>query len=213
MELGEKLRQARLERRLTQEALAERLGVSRQTVSNWENNRSYPDVMSVIALSEEYSISLDDLLKGDRNMLVHLEESTNVVRSRQRLTVAVLLTAYLVIWAAAVLFFWLRRPVDAMGYSLIVLYFLLPVSTLVLSALLGRDTGWRRGWWALLFFGILFFLAEYGTFSLANMLEFHKINPPDWFALLPGTLCAAVGLSLGAAMKALAERRKYSQSP
>ena len=64
MELGEKLRQARLERRLTQEALAERLGVSRQTVSNWENNRSYPDVMSVIALSEEYSISLDDLLKG-----------------------------------------------------------------------------------------------------------------------------------------------------
>ena len=68
MELGEKLRQARLERRLTQEALAERLGVSRQTVSNWENNRSYPDVMSVIALSEEYSISLDDLLKGDRNI-------------------------------------------------------------------------------------------------------------------------------------------------
>ncbi len=207
MELGETLKRARQERELTQEALAERLGVSRQTISNWENNRSYPDIMSVIALGELYAISLDELLKGDRNMLGHLEESTNVVKSRRRLAAAVLAAAYLVIWAGALLFFWVGRPGDAMGYTLVVLYFLLPVSTLVLSALLGRDAGWRGGWWAMPFFGVMFFLAEYGTFSLANMLAFHKFNPPQWGTLLPGTLCAAVGLTLGAAMRALAERR------
>lgn len=159
MELGETLKRARQERELTQEALAERLGVSRQTISNWENNRSYPDIMSVIALGELYAISLDELLKGDRNMLGHLEESTNVVKSRRRLAAAVLAAAYLVIWAGALLFFWVGRPGDAMGYTLVVLYFLLPVSTLVLSALLGRDAGWRGGWWAMPFFGVMFFLA------------------------------------------------------
>ena len=54
MDLGTKLKQARQSRNVTQETLAERLGVSRQTISNWENNRSYPDIVSIIALSDLY---------------------------------------------------------------------------------------------------------------------------------------------------------------
>ena len=64
MEIGKKLKEARLNRDLTQEVIAEKLNVSRQTISNWENEKSYPDIISVIELSNLYSISLDDLLKG-----------------------------------------------------------------------------------------------------------------------------------------------------
>ena len=58
----------------TQEMVAEKINVSRQTISNWENEKSYPDIISVIELSSLYSISLDDLLKGDEKMMEHLEE-------------------------------------------------------------------------------------------------------------------------------------------
>ena len=51
MEIGKKLKNARMEAGLTQEKAAEETGVSRQTISNWENERSYSDIISVIALN------------------------------------------------------------------------------------------------------------------------------------------------------------------
>ncbi|MDO5549230.1 MAG: helix-turn-helix transcriptional regulator [Eubacteriales bacterium] len=89
MEVGKKLRDARLHSGLTQELVAEKIEVSRQTISNWENEKSYPDIVSVIRLSDLYSVSLDDLLKGDVGMLEHLEESTNIVSSNRKLTAAI----------------------------------------------------------------------------------------------------------------------------
>lgn len=91
MEIGKKLRSARLQKGFTQEAAAEIIQVSRQTISNWENEKSYPDIVSVINLSNLYEISLDELLKEDKRMLEHLEESTNIVRSNKRLVAAVIL--------------------------------------------------------------------------------------------------------------------------
>lgn len=88
MEIGKKLKQARLGAGLTQEQAAERLFVSRQTISNWENEKTYPDIVSVVKLSDLYSISLDELLKGDAKMLEHLEESTDIVKSNQKLILA-----------------------------------------------------------------------------------------------------------------------------
>ena len=97
MEIGKKLKNARIEAGLTQEKAAEKLDVSRQTISNWENEKSYPDIISVIALSDLYSVSLDELLKGDQKMAEHLEESTNVVKSNKKLTGAILLNIILMI--------------------------------------------------------------------------------------------------------------------
>lgn len=65
MELGKQIRKYRNERTLSQEALAEKIYVSRQTVSNWENDKSYPDVNSLVLLSEVFEVSLDQLIKGD----------------------------------------------------------------------------------------------------------------------------------------------------
>ena len=97
MEIWKKLKNARIEAGLTQEKAAEKIDVSRQTISNWENEKSYPDIISVIALSDLYSVSLDELLKGDQKMAEHLEESTNVVKSNKKMTGAILLNIILMI--------------------------------------------------------------------------------------------------------------------
>lgn len=97
MEIRKKLKNARIEAGLTQEKAAEKIDVSRQTISNWENEKSYPDIISVIALSDLYSVSLDELLKGNQKMAEHLEESTNVVKGNKKLTGAILLNIILMI--------------------------------------------------------------------------------------------------------------------
>ena len=61
MELGKQIKNCRQEANLSQEELAERVYVSRQTISNWENDKSYPDVNSLVLLSEVFHISLDKL--------------------------------------------------------------------------------------------------------------------------------------------------------
>ena len=83
--------------RVYAEKAAEEIDVSRQTISNWENEKSYPDIISVIALSDLYSVSLDELLKGDQKMTEHLAESTNVVKSNKKLTGAIILNIVLMI--------------------------------------------------------------------------------------------------------------------
>lgn len=101
MEIGKKLKEARINSGLTQEQVAEDIKVTRQTISNWENERSYPDIMNVIDLSNLYSLSLDDLLKGDDKMIEHLEENTNIVKSNRKLIAAIIINVLLVILLVA----------------------------------------------------------------------------------------------------------------
>ncbi len=65
MELGKQIKKYRGELSLSQEALAEKIYVSRQTVSNWENDKNYPDINSLLRLSEVFQVSVDILIKGD----------------------------------------------------------------------------------------------------------------------------------------------------
>ncbi|QQK08272.1 helix-turn-helix domain-containing protein [Miniphocaeibacter halophilus] len=97
MEIGIKLKRARENANFTQEDIAYRLNVTRQTISNWENEKSYPDIVAVIKLSDIYNISLDDLLKDDYNMVKHLEESTNIVKSNKKLIGIILLNIVFII--------------------------------------------------------------------------------------------------------------------
>lgn len=97
MEIGKKLKTAREKTGWTQEKVAEEIHVSRQTISNWENEKSCPDIVSVIKLSDLYSISLDELLKGDVRMIEHLEESTNTVNSNKKLLLAIGLNGLLLL--------------------------------------------------------------------------------------------------------------------
>jgi transcriptional regulator with XRE-family HTH domain len=65
MELSRTIRKLRSEKGWSQETLAEKAYVSRQTVSNWENEKSLPDVHSLLILGDIFGVSLDELIKGD----------------------------------------------------------------------------------------------------------------------------------------------------
>lgn len=90
MNIGKRLKDARIESGYTQEQVAEQLDVSRQTISSWENGRTFPDIVSVVSLSDIYDVSLDAFIKGDEKMLEHLEESTNIVKSNKKLLFAII---------------------------------------------------------------------------------------------------------------------------
>ena len=65
MELSKQIKKYRTEANLSQEELADKIYVSRQTISNWENEKNYPDIKSLVLMSEVFQVSLDNLVKGD----------------------------------------------------------------------------------------------------------------------------------------------------
>lgn len=77
MNFGETLQSLRKKQGLTQEALGEKLHVTRQTVSNWETGKNYPDLELLVALSDLFDISLDILLKGDGHMIRKIDQERN----------------------------------------------------------------------------------------------------------------------------------------
>lgn len=74
MSLGSKLKENRMKLNVTQEELGKKLHVSRQTISNWEVGRSYPDIESLILLSDIFNLSLDKLLREDTRMVASLKK-------------------------------------------------------------------------------------------------------------------------------------------
>lgn len=65
MNLSKQIKKYRTRVQFSQEELAEKLYVSRQTISNWENEKSYPDIHNLLLMSVLFNVSLDDLVKGD----------------------------------------------------------------------------------------------------------------------------------------------------
>ena len=106
MELGKQIKMHRQEAHLSQEELANRVYVSRQTISNWENDKSYPDVNSLVLLSEIFQISLDNLIKGDIEVMkdvIQKEEIEKMNRYGKIYTIMLIATAV----SAVPLFMWL----------------------------------------------------------------------------------------------------------
>lgn len=69
MNLGAQIKKYRVEFSLSQDELAEKLFVTRQSISNWENDKTYPDIKSLLLMSEVFSVSLDELVKGDMEIM------------------------------------------------------------------------------------------------------------------------------------------------
>lgn len=187
--------------------------MSRQTISNWENEKSYPDIISVIKMSKCYNISLDYLLKGEekmKNYYDYLEESTNVVKSNANKNKIVTILSYLLIWASAMIVFWFfTSGNDAMGYGLMFLWFILPVTTFIVSVVIGKNNFWGKGKWAFtLFFGVMYMLAEYGTFKIANNITFNKLNSPDLGMIVAGAIISAIGMLSGS----LWNKKRHNQT-
>ncbi len=106
MELGKNIIKIRKENNLTQDDLADKYYVTRQTISNWENGKTYPDLETLLKISDDFNISLDILLKEDREMITKIDTSVKAKKKYKNLL------KYVIIAICLLLFF---------GYKLIML--------------------------------------------------------------------------------------------
>lgn len=203
MEIGAIIKKARQEKGLTQEAAAESLGVSRQTVSNWENGRTYPDILSVIRMSDLYAVSLDRLLKEEESVKQtyrdYLEESTNTVKSNERRMKLTLILVTLGIWALSVLIFWLvHSGADAMAYSLTVSWVVLPVVFFAAAFIIGyRDWFGRWKWLAVPVFSLMYIMTGYVNSVVLEDMLVKSVIWPDFAKLPIGLVISLAGLGMG----------------
>lgn len=80
MEFNEKLQELRKNKGLTQEELAEALYVSRTAVSKWESGRGYPNIDSLKEISRFFSVTVDDLLSGEKLLFIAEKENKSNMR-------------------------------------------------------------------------------------------------------------------------------------
>ena len=106
MELGNQIKKHRQKTQLSQEELSNRVYVSRQTISNWENDKSYPDVNSLVLLSEIFQVSLDTLVKGDIDIMKEVIQKEEIAKMNRYGTIYTILLIVTVV-SAVPLFMWL----------------------------------------------------------------------------------------------------------
>lgn len=105
MDLGKQIKMYRQDAQLSQEDLADHVYVSRQTISNWENDKSYPDVNSLVLLSEVFHISLDKLIKGDIEMMKNVINKDDVLKLNRYGNISGLLMVICVVSVAPMFIF------------------------------------------------------------------------------------------------------------
>ena len=108
MELNAQIKKYRRSLNLSQEELAEKVYVTRQTISNWENGKSYPDIHSLLLLSSLFNVSLDQLIKGDIETMKEMIDEQEVKKFNYYGNI---FTTHLLILmiSAAPLFIWLEQ--------------------------------------------------------------------------------------------------------
>lgn len=216
MDIGSKIKKSRADAKITQEQAAQALGISRQTISNWENERSYPDIVSVLKMSELYSVSLDYLLKGEgpmKDYLDYIEESTNTVKSKVRLSKLLLVLSYLVIWAFNIMASWRFSAgsiteAQAGGAQ----WIMLPAATIVLSLLIGKNNYWGKyKWLAPIGFGLMFMLSVYASYGMRESLIFDRVDLQTLSVFFIGTIASMMGMALGHALFADEKSKEKSE--
>ena len=98
MSLGDKIREVRKNNDLTQEQFAQKFHVTRQTVSNWENEKNNPDLSSLKMISEEYAVSFDELFKEDEKYIESIDDTNRKMSMIKKALVVcvVILTAVMI---------------------------------------------------------------------------------------------------------------------
>ena len=204
MEIGCKLKNARNEQGITQEQAAELLDVSRQTISNWENNKSYPDIISVIKMSDIYSISLDHLLKEEKSMnqtyQEFLEESTDTVKAKRNLGKTILLSAYFILWAAAMIIVWQTNGYTTLKFDLVFRWLILPLFLLVSTVSVAKNDYWGKGnWLSVIAAAITFLTVPYTQYveDLTAGTATFTFRFPNLMYMVVGIIISACGIGIG----------------
>lgn len=138
MQFAEKIKQIRTKNHLTQEQFAMRLNVTRQAVSNWENNRNLPDIQMLILITEIFDVTLDELILGDEKMnkLTEklIEDTNQTKRAKLNLATTLIGTILLLLGIVCLVIKALSvEYIDAQGI-LYENFFLLPIGFSLLFA-------------------------------------------------------------------------------
>lgn len=118
MTLGERIRDERKKRGLSQEELAEILNVSRQAITKWETDRGIPDIANLIKVSEEFEISLDELIKGDNSVKRKIIYDSTIKKWH------LLVVIYLMAIVAYIAYFALLNRIFMVGFLISTLFML-----------------------------------------------------------------------------------------
>lgn len=118
MTLGERIRDERKKRGLSQEELADILNVSRQAITKWETDRGIPDIANLIRISEEFEISLDELIKGDNSVKRKIIYDSSMKRWH------LLVVVYLMAIVAYIAYFALLYRIFMVGFLIATLFML-----------------------------------------------------------------------------------------
>lgn len=104
MNLGKKLINLRKQEKMTQEKFAELIGVTRQTISNWELNITRPDLIQVEKISKLFHVSIDELLENDiQNIIVEKVNKTEKIVNKNTNTIKVLvITIYFILLLSSI---------------------------------------------------------------------------------------------------------------
>ncbi|MDO5603447.1 MAG: helix-turn-helix transcriptional regulator [Oscillospiraceae bacterium] len=97
MTLGERLKEYRQTEGLSQEQLAEALNVSRQAITKWENDKGLPDIDNLIAISKMVRVTLDDIVKGETEIVKKVSEK-RAINTKLSLVTAVVFFIVSIIW-------------------------------------------------------------------------------------------------------------------
>lgn len=126
MNFSNQLKKYRKENKFSQETLAEKIYVSRQTISNWENDKTYPDIQHLITLSLLFDVSVDELLKGDVEKMKHtVEGKKQLMNSTQSLVMSLAALSILM-----VMMFFVEEISSPTIYAVIFISFVLMASTI-----------------------------------------------------------------------------------
>lgn len=131
MNISNQIKKYRKLANLSQEDLADKVFVTRQTISNWENAKNYPDINSLILLSQTFNISLDELIKGDISVMQEIinQNSVKKFNKTSNIYALLLLTSALSLIPLLYFFKWIGLLIFIIIYA-ITMYFAFKVEKL-----------------------------------------------------------------------------------
>ena len=118
MEFSSKIKEVRKKENLTQEEFAEKIFVSRNAVAKWETNRGYPDIQNLITISDVFGISLDELIKEDKNV------KNKIIAESSSKKWHILVIIYLITIILYILYFLFAHKIFMIGFLIATLFML-----------------------------------------------------------------------------------------
>ena len=157
---------------LTQEECAEKLNISRQSLSSWENDRVMPDIQSVVTMCDFFQVSLDEMIRSDESYITRLREKEDSTSQINHLIQRISLLLLIIIWSFVIALYWIVGEADSVVYAIFALDGILGIAIVAVSFLRGTD---KPAIWKMLFFslfcGTIYYLAGFLTLDVRGRSE------------------------------------------